>query len=71
MIFKLLDHYLEKSDKASNLFLLNQGFRFGIPFNIPHAFRIQKLSKNECVARAPKIKTNQNHNFIQQQDSTN
>ena len=61
MIFETLDKALSKSDSKAGLFLLNQAFRFGIPFNIPHAFRINKLSQNESTVVLPKIKTNKNH----------
>ena len=61
MIFKVLDKALAKSEDTSGLFMLNQAFRFGIPFNIPHGFRLTRLDLKECQVVIPKIKTNQNH----------
>ena len=61
MIFKTIDKTMDKSHTKAGLFLLNQAFRFGIPFNISHAFNISKLDKGQSVVSIPKIKTNTNH----------
>ena len=61
MIFKILDKALNNSESASGLFLLNQAFRFGIPFNIAHGFELRTLNKSHEEVKIPKIKTNTNH----------
>lgn len=61
MIFKVLDKALGNSENMPGLFVLNQAFRLGIPFNIPHAFQLTKLTPSESIVKIPKIKTNTNH----------
>jgi acyl-coenzyme A thioesterase PaaI-like protein len=58
--YKFIDKLIKNPSK-SNLILLNKVLSFGIPFNAPHSFGIQKLSSEEIVIKLPNKKLNHNH----------
>jgi acyl-coenzyme A thioesterase PaaI-like protein len=61
-MFKLLEKYLEKA-KKSNFYkwYLGKLMNRGIPFNLPHKFRFEKISDDGIVTFAPYIRKNMNH----------
>lgn len=57
----MMDWHMNRSESAAGLFMLNQAFRLGIPFNIPHGFNLLKVERLGVELKLPKTRLNLNH----------
>jgi len=57
---KIIDNLIANPTKT-NLLLLNQALKFGIPFNAPHGFQVEELTNQMTKISLPFRKLNQNH----------
>lgn len=61
LTFKILALLLDKSDTKLGLKALEKALIHGIPFNIPHGFKLLKLDGHQAVMKLPFKRANKNH----------
>lgn len=61
MAYSIMDKLVKTSEKKSSLLALNQLFKVTIPFNAPHGFNIEEISKERIRISIPNRKLNHNH----------
>ncbi len=61
LTFKILAALLEKAHTRTGLMALEKALVWGIPFNIPHGFKLLKLDAQEAIMKLPFKRANKNH----------